>query len=438
MIYPTQRAIFAMAMGIPLTLGIAVTASSFWAVGAFWLALISGLLFLDFMLAPKPDAFKAKADTPSALYIDDEISLQIQLNFEGKASANAVDVKVQTNALLDITPQPQTALQHSDNRFYLAFNIATTRRGEGKIEAIWARWRGPLGLVWVQKVYPLNIEVPIVPNSKYVTQEAIRFYSQDAAFGQKIQRRRGEGTEFDSLRDYVAGMDKRSIDWKHSARHRSLQAKEFRTERNHNIVFAIDTGRLMCEPLDGIARLDRALNASLLMSYVCLKSGDRVGFFGFDAQPRVYAKPVAGLGSFAQLLKQTAKMDYSIEEANFTLGLSQLGRTLSRRSLIVIFTDFVDTTSAELMVENVARLIKKHLVIFVAFEDSALTDYMTAYPKTPKDVSRAVIAASLHQDRDIVLAKLRRMGVQIIEANANNIGTNLLNTYFDLKNRGAL
>jgi len=438
MVYPTKRAIFAMAMGIPITLGLAVTASSLWAMGAFWLAMVAGLIFLDFVLAPKQTDFDAQVQSPAALYIDDEIALQVQMEFTSKARPKAIDVKIQSNALLVLTPQPQTAPMHSDGLYYLAFDMATARRGEGKLEALWARWRGPLGLIWMQKVHTLDVEVPIVPNSKYVTQEAIRFYTQDAAFGQKIQRRRGEGTEFDSLRDYVAGMDKRSIDWKHSARHRTLQAKEFRTERNHNIVFAIDTGRLMCEPLNGIARIDRALNASLLMAYISLKNGDRVGFFGFDAQPRVYAKPVSGLGAFPQLLKQTAKMEYSIEEANFTLGLSQLGRTLNRRSLVVIFTDFVDTTSAELMVENVSRLIKTHLVVFVAFEDAALTDYMTAKPKTPKDISRAVIAASLHQDRDIVLAKLRRMGVQIVEANAQNIGTNLLNTYFDLKNRGVL
>ena len=103
-----------------------------------------------------------------------------------------------------------------------------------------------------------------------------------------------------------------------------------------------------------------------------------------------------------------------------------------------MFTDFVDTTNAELMLENLARLVKTHLVVFVTFNDLALEGYMTKSPDTPQDVSRAVIAASLMKDRDIVLARLRRMGVQIIEADIETVGIRLLNTFFDLKNRGMI
>jgi uncharacterized protein (DUF58 family) len=436
-IYPTKRAIAAMAIGIPVTLILAMIAPNLWPIGAAWTALIACLIAIDHSITAKADNITVDFSPPPLLYIDDTESVFFDINFTGKATPKALDLKLATGPLLSASPE-FSRVKADSWPLKTGFNITTVRRGNGIIEALWARWRGPLGLVWVQRVYDLKSEVPILPNSKYVTQEALRFFSQDAAFGQKIQLNRGEGTEFDSLREFVAGMDKRAIDWKQSARHRRLEAKEFRTERNHNIIFAIDTGRLMCEPLSGVPRIDRALNASLLMSYICLKVGDKVGFFGFDAAPRVYAKPVSGLSGFPQLLKQTAKIDYSIEETNFTLGLSQLGRTLSRRSLIVIFTDFVDTTNAELMVENVARLIKTHLVVFVTFNDVVLEDYMDADPRTPQHVTRAVIAASLSKDREIVLAKLRRMGVQILEADIDTIGIALLNTFFDLKRRGMI
>ncbi len=437
MIYPTQRAIAVMATGVPVTLGLAMIAPSLWPIGAAWVALITCLIAIDHSLTAKAGSLSVNNALPALLYIDDTEPVFFEIDFAGKTKPKALDLKLATGPRLSAAPQ-FSRVEAKNWPFKTGFNLTTLRRGNGEVEALWARWRGPFGLVWVQKTYALNGDIPILPNSKYVTQEALRFFSQDAAFGQKIQLNRGQGTEFDSLREFVAGMDKRAIDWKQSARHRRLEAKEFRTERNHNIIFAIDTGRLMCEPLNGVPRIDRALNASLLMSYVCLKVGDRVGFFGFDAVPRVYAKPVSGLAAFPQLLKQTAKIDYSIEETNFTLGLSQLGRTLSRRSLIVIFSDFVDTTNAELMVENVARLIKTHLVVFVAFNDVALEDYMDAAPATPEDVTRAVIAASLNQERQIVLAKLRRMGVQILEADIDTIGVALLNTFFDLKRKGSI
>lgn len=438
MVYPTQRAIFAMAAGVPLTLLLALISPQLWPIGGAWIAAVACLLVLDFLLSAKPAALTSAPNIPAVLYIDDTIEAAFDVHIKAPGPPQRVEFKLSANSFLSAAPQTVTALRGENGHYRPVWKIATARRGEGRIEQLWARWRGPLGLIYLQVSQPLDIGCPIVPNSKYVTDQALKFFSADAAFGQKMQRRPGEGSEFDSLRDFVSGMDKRAIDWKQSARHNSLKAKEYRTERNHNIIFAIDTGRLMCEPLAGVPRIDRALNAALLMSYVCLKHGDRVGFFGFDAAPRVYAKPVSGLNAFAQLQRQTAAIDYSIEETNFTLGLSQLGRTLSRRSLIVMFTEFVDSTNAELMMDNLARLVKTHLVVFVTFNDTALEAYMTKRPGIPQDVSRAVIAASLMKDRDIVLARLRRMGVQIVEADIDTIGVRLLNTFFDLKSRGMI
>ncbi|NER06827.1 MAG: DUF58 domain-containing protein, partial [Okeania sp. SIO3C4] len=137
-----------------------------------------------------------------------------------------------------------------------AFELTPVRRGMAQIREVWVRWRGPLGLAAKRHREDLNVEIPVTPNTRWVKEEAIRLYARDADFGIKAQIDRGDGSEFDALREFVSGMDPRAIDWKHSARHRSLLAKEFRTERNHNIVFAFDTGRLMSEPLDGGADLD--------------------------------------------------------------------------------------------------------------------------------------------------------------------------------------
>ena len=110
--------------------------------------------------------------------------------------------------------------------------------------------------------------------------------NRDAMYGIKAQLQVGEGAEFEALADYRQGMDRRAIDWKQSARHTALIAKEYRTERNNNIVMALDAGRAMCEPLGGVPRIDRAVSAALLTAFVALKDGDRVGLFAFDSQPR--------------------------------------------------------------------------------------------------------------------------------------------------------
>jgi uncharacterized protein (DUF58 family) len=268
---------------------------------------------------------------------------------------------------------------------------------------------------------------------------AIALSRQDSIFGNKDQRALGDGSEFDALRDYQPGFDRRAIDWKHSARHRRLVCKEFRSERNHQIVLALDTGHLMREPIAGVPRLDHAINAGLLLGYASLKGGDRVGLFGFDSRVRLYADPVGGVDRFARLLRLTAELDYAAEETNFTLGLTLLAQKLQRRSLIVLITDFVDTVTAELMLENLGRLAARHLVLFVTMQDPELRGLIDAAPDTVPGslaaVARAVVADELRRDRLIVLERLRRLGVQCLEAPAGRIGTDLINRYLAIKQR---
>jgi len=281
----------------------------------------------------------------------------------------------------------------------------------------------------------VNRSIDVVPNVRGVRSSALQFLSREALFGSKVQEQRGEGTEFESLRDHVAGMDNRHIDWKHSARHRRLVSKEFRTERNHQIVLAFDTGYLMTEPVDGLARLDHAINAGLMLSYVSLKAGDRVGFMAFDAQVDRYSEPQGGLQTFSRLRRQVAELDYSAVETNFTLGLADLMSRLNRRSLVILMTEFVDTVTAELMVENVARLAHRHLVLFVTLKDPQIDSVIDQRPHGFRDVAESVAADDMRRDRLVVLERLRRLGVQCLEAPHERFGTDLLNRYLDIKRR---
>jgi uncharacterized protein (DUF58 family) len=304
---------------------------------------------------------------------------------------------------------------------------------------LWLRWTGPYGLMRIQSKLPLEAKLRVVPNIRAVRAAAIALMRQDSSFGIKDQRQLGDGSEFDALRDYQPGFDRRAIDWKHSARHRRLVCKEFRSERNHQIILALDTGHLMREPIGGIPRLDHAINAALLLSYASLKGGDRVGLYGFDARVRLQATPVGGVDRFPRLQRMTAELDYAAEETNFTLGLTLLAQQLQRRSLIVLFTDFVDTVTAELMVENLGRLSGRHLVLFVTLQDPELKALVEAAPDSIPGsmdaVARSVVADELRKERMVVFERLRRLGVQCLEAPYNRVGTDLINRYLAIKQR---
>jgi len=131
----------------------------------------------------------------------------------------------------------------------------------------------------------------------------------------------------------------------------------------------------------------------------------------------------------------SAAIDYSTEETNYTLGLTQLGAALQRRSLVVVFTDFADSTTAELMLENLGRLIRRHLVLFVVLRDEELEAIVRREPVDADAVSRAVTAQTLLRGRDVVVNRLKRLGVHVVDAPADRIGPALISAYLDLKRR---
>jgi uncharacterized protein (DUF58 family) len=436
-ISPTARAIFLMLLGLPLLVGIALLRPELWTLSAAWIGLIGGLIFLDAMIGPALRRFETEVDAPTILYAGGSDPLPVTFRFTSGALPNRLEVQLETNEILEDLPSRGLRGWDGNERRY-EFTLTPLRRGTARLVRLWCRWQGPLGLVQKRLIRELGTDIVVTPNIRWVKDEAVRLFSRDAEFGIKTQIERGDGSEFDALREFTTGMDRRAIDWKHSARHSSLLAKEFRTERNHNIVFAFDTGRLMSEPLGGVPKIDRAINAGLLLSYVSLRNGDRTMYFGFDARPGLSSGFLSGSRSFPKMQSLAAGLDYSTEESNFTLALSTLASQLERRSLVIIFSDFVDTISAELMLENVRRLTERHLVLFATFEDEALSSMADAPPETTEDVTRSVIAGTLLAERDVVLRRLQRMGVQIIETRPEHFGGALISRYLQIKKRDML
>ncbi|MDR1138124.1 MAG: DUF58 domain-containing protein, partial [Synergistaceae bacterium] len=265
-----------------------------------------------------------------------------------------------------------------------------------------------------------------------------RFFARDAEYGVRSQRFKGDGAEFDDLREYVHGMDHRFIDWKSSARHRKLICKEFRQERNHHVVIGFDTGRLMTEPIDGIPKIDRVIKAGLSLGWISLHSGDFLGGCGFDIRFRNFIKPGRGMLYFNKFQRFTAELAYESEETNFTLGVAELHSRLSRRSLVVLFTEFADSVQAELLIESLEWIAKKHAVIFVTMRDPLLSRLRNEEPRDFRDAARAVISADFIREREIVLGRIAKMGVHCLDVAASELSPALLNCYLSIKQKRLL
>ena len=434
MIAPTSRAILLAAVGAPFSLVLAATIPSAWPLGPAWALGILALTIADAQLGRPNSPMRIEAIVPRMAGVGaGPITALLRFAFTA-ANPRHVEAALETNRFFAVSPARRDA-NVVEGHGQTAFKLEPQRRGQGRIEYAFLRWQGPLGLAWCQRSEPLNTKIAITPDLEAIDKAAARLFSRTFVYGLKPMKDRGDGSEFDALAKFETGMDRRLIDWKQSARHLNVLAKEVRAERNHQIAFAIDTGRLMCEPIAGAPRVDRALNAALMLAYVGLKLGDRVSFFGFDAKPNLSTGFVAGARAFTLLKGMTADLDYSTAETNHTLGLMTLAEKLPRRSMVVVFTDFADTVSAELMVENIARLARRHMIVFVAFHDEELESLRSSLPETSDDVGRAVIAHRLLKERSLVIARLRRLGVYIVDAPAENLGPELVRAYDELRRR---
>ncbi len=433
---PTTAAALLFSFSVPLALLIVTLWPGAWYAALYFPLAMVALLVADASMALPSRRLGLTAKTPVRLYIGDKGEVAVRLDAADYTRPLAVDALLEIDGEAEAPTVARITLAEGNSECQLP--VTPIRRGKVVVQALWLRWTSPLGLLAVQSRRVLDSTIEIIPNVRGLHEEALQFFSRDAMHGFKTQRLRGEGTEFDKLGEFAPGMDNRFIDWKRSARHRKLLCKEFRQERNHNIVLAFDTGHLMLEPIAGAPKLDHAVKAGLVLGWVSLYGGDVVGGCGFDVRFRNFVQPGRGMRYFTQLQRFATGLEYRTEETNFYLGLTELYARLGKRSLIVLFSEFVDSIAAELLLENLHLLLKRHLVMFVTLRDPMLHTMRAAKPSGFMPVAEAVIANDFIRERSVVLEKIQRLGVHCLDVPVDGLSTAVLNRYLLIKQRGLL
>ncbi len=439
MIVPSQRAVALALVAAPLALLLGVWRPDGWLLGVAWALGIALLVLLDGLLAPRIRKDDLRLEGPGST----EVGAIVGLSGVNPGLVYAADISSpldplpsrlregsgeglsQRAALPEDRPSPSPSRTREGNS--LAYTAA--RRGTARLSRIWARATGPLGLAFRQRSKKTDDNIRVLPDLRPVREQGMRQFLRSRQFGTRIRPESGDGTEFQALTDFQPGMERRAIDWKATARHLSLLAREYRTERDNSVVFAVDCGRTMSEPVAGVPRIDRAVSAALLAAFVALKSGDTVRLFGFAGRPTADSGSMTGARSFAALHRTAADLDYGAQESNFTLSLVTLDQRLQRRSLIILFSEFTDPTSAELMLSAAARMLKRHRVLFVLFRDVELEAFLEARPETADDVTRANVAHALLRERRIVIERLKRLGIDVLEAGPDDLALALAERY---------
>jgi uncharacterized protein (DUF58 family) len=319
----------------------------------------------------------------------------------------------------------------------VAWPVRAARRGDAELGDVHLRVRGPLGLAWRQRRVERGDALRVQPGVLEVRRYrllGLRNRLREAGF--RAVRQRGEGGSFESLREYVRGDDPRIIDWKATARRGTHIVRQFEVERRQNVLLAIDAGRLMTQKVGERERIDYALTAALLLADVASVYGDNVGLLVFADRVEQYLPP--SRSTLARLADALGEVHAKMVEPNYPAAFTYLARQLRRRSLLVIFTDIIDSTASSALVAHLGKSAQRHLPVAVALRNPDLEAAAAVQAGDEASVYRRAAAEELLQARAAALAAMQRSGVLVADARPQDSVAAVVNRYLDVKRRGLL
>ncbi|HEY1133013.1 MAG TPA: DUF58 domain-containing protein [Nocardioides sp.] len=311
------------------------------------------------------------------------------------------------------------------------------RRGDLRAVGVTLRVRGPLGLAARQRTLDVPGAVRALPafdSRKHLPSRLARLQELD---GRSALRVRGQGTEFDSLREYVRGDDVRSIDWRASARTRNVVVRTWQPERDRRVVVVLDTSRTSAGRVADVPRLDSAMDAALLLAALASRAGDRIDFLAGDRLVRRRLRIPGGANVVHPLSEAMADLGSVIAEADWRTiasGVQELGR---RRALVVLLTPLEPASIEEGLLPVLPTLTRHHRVVVASVRDPAL-DALAADRSSVDAVYTAVAAEQATARRHATADLLRALGADVLDTDAERLPPALADHYLGLKARGLL
>ncbi|MFB7594779.1 DUF58 domain-containing protein [Streptomyces sp. NPDC056160] len=315
--------------------------------------------------------------------------------------------------------------------------LRPTRRGDRQADRITIRSYGPLGLFSRQGTHKVPWTVRVLPpftSRKHLPAKLARLRELD---GRTSVLTRGEGTEFDSLREYVPGDDTRSIDWRATARQSTVAVRTWRPERDRHILLVLDTGRTSAGRVGDAPRLDAALDGALLLAALASRAGDRVDLLAYDRRVRTLVHGRAAGHLLPSLVNAMATLEPELVETDARGLVATALRTAPRRSLIVLLTSLDAAPVEEGLLPVLPQLTRRHTVLVASVADPYVAR-MAAARGTAEAVYEAAAAAHSQGERHRVAEQLRRQGVTVVDAIPDDLAPALADAYLALKATGRL
>ncbi len=410
-----------------------------WATLLGWALLVLLLVAADVALAGSPRALRLRRESSGAVRLGESATARIVVANDGRRRVRGLLRDGWPPSAGDAVPRHAIDVPAGRQRS-VTTTLRPTRRGDRRTERVTVRSLGPLGLAARQASLPAPGVLRVLPafdSRRHLPAKLARLRELD---GQASVRVRGQGTEFDSLRDYVDGDDVRSIDWRASARRQSpmkLVVRTWRPERDRRVLLVLDTSRTAAARVGDAPRLDAAMDAALLLAALAARAGDRVDLLAMDRRVRGRVEGVGRTGLLPALVATMAPLDADLVEADWSAVVSTVLRRLSRRSLVVLLTTVDSPSLEEGLLPVLPLLTARHQVVVASVSDPQVAalarDRGDAYA-----VYGAAAAERAVLDRRALIAELGRLGVDVVEGSPDELPPRLADRYLALKAAGRL
>jgi len=319
------------------------------------------------------------------------------------------------------------------------YTLRPVKRGEYHFGKLNILTQSPIGLISRRFQFAEPVMVPVYPSFIQMRKYELLAISNDLTMqGIKKIRRLGHNQEFEQIKEYVAGDDFRTVNWKATARKAQLMVNTYQDEKSQQVYSLIDKSRVMKMPFEGMSLLDYAINATLALSNIAIKKGDKAGLISFQNKVNTVL-PASKRNKQMQLIQESLyNQKTAFKEADFSRLFVAVKRKLTQRSLLMLYTNFESMAGLERQLPFLRNLSKSHVLVVIFFQNTELTDFLESRPKAVKDIYYKTIAEKYDHEKRLIVRELRKHGIYSVLTTPKDLTINTINKYLELKARGLI
>lgn len=319
------------------------------------------------------------------------------------------------------------------------YHVRPVERGVYRYGAINAMVSSVLGLMERRFVLDADKEVAVYPSYLQLRKyELLAISNRLTLAGVKRIRRVAHQSEFERIKEYVAGDDRRTVNWKATARRGRLMVNQYQDEKAQQVFSLIDTGRVMKMPFEGLSLLDYAINASLVISSIAMRKEDRAGLLTFSNKPQDFVRASRQRGHMQHILQALYAQGTDYKETDFEALYMAVRRELHQRSLLLLFTNYESAQAMHRQLPYLQRLARQHLVVPIFFLNTELDEDLRQLPTDTEQVYVRAIAEKMVHEKRLIARELERHGLPAILCRPQDLTVNVINRYLEIKARGVL